>query len=490
MKKFNFKCKFITDVVLNSTAATVGNNTTLDYIPGAAFLGIAALSYKDFGNDAYDVFHSGKVRFSDGHLVETKRAFKVPASFFVKKGESLNDTESIFIHHQITAKQKEDLRKNGIQLKQQRFGFLVSDGSFLYKVEMAKDFTIKSAYDRNLRRSADKKMFGYEYIENGSEWSFFVEVDADNENLSKKIKNELIGKKRLGRSKTAEFGLIEISFEGEENENPNVKFEIGNEIFLYAESQLAFVNEFGYPTLTPEAKDFGIEGKIIWEKSQILTRSYAPYNTKRETREADRICIDKGSVFVVKVAGTIEKELLNRGVGLYLNEGFGKIMVNPDFLTSHSVKVKVKEKEKSTTKEKTKLLPIPESLKNIPLMQYLENNVKQEQAEFDILKRVDDFIIINYEKYKKIRPSQWGGIRERARRVIDKEKLMELLFGEVDGKTMIEMGYLTHGVAVNDWNERNRISILNKWITSFDDKDCRTATIVLAAAMAKKYNQK
>lgn len=490
MKRYNFRCKFITDVVLNSTAATEGNITTLDYIPGSAFLGIAALEYDEFENKAYQVFHSGSVRFSDGHPFETSRSFKVPASYLVKKGESLSSTEAIFIHHQITPDEKEDLRKKGIQLKQQRSGFLENNGVNLKEVGLDKDFIIKSAYDREKRRAEDKMMFGYEYLRNGSEWSFYVEVDTETEDLSGKLKKSLIGTKRLGRSKTAEFGLIEISFVNEESVKADIIAEPGQEIVLYAESLLAFVNKFGMPTLTPEAEDFGIKGEVIWDKSQVLTRSFAPYNTKRATREADRICIDKGSVFVIKVDGKTDKEMLVRGIGVYLNEGFGKIMVNPEFLTVSSVKVKSKEKEKSPDHKSSDLSPIPENLKHSPLLKYLEIKANQEKSESVILKEVDDFVIKNLSIYRKISPSQWGSIRERAARADSKAKLMELLFGDVNEKTDNEKGYLTHGVASIDWNERNRLGILKDWIKSFDEDDCQTASIVLAAAMAKKCNQK
>ncbi len=488
MKRLNFKIKFVTDIILNSKAGTEGNNTTLEYIPGTALLGIAAREYETFSNASFDVFHSGKVRFSDAHPFENFRSFKVPASYFVKKGESLENAGEHFIHHQITDSQKEELRINGIQIKQQRAGYLVNQGSSLKKVDLAKDFSIKSAYNRDKRRAEDAQMFGYEFLKSGSEWSFYIEMDDENPVLNEQIKSCMIGNKRLGRSKNAEFGLIEVSYVNEENLLPISKKLAGTEVILYAESLLAFVNEFGLPTLTPNAKEFGIEGEIIWEKSQVLTRSFAPYNAKRATREADRICIDKGSVFVIQVTGEIDYAYLTKGVGLYLNEGFGKVIINPEFLTSNSVKIAVQKKGNDSKKGSTKLTPIPAKLNDNQLLKYLENKAKTENIEFEILRKVDEFVTENFSKYRKIKPSQWGGIRERASRT--DHSLMELLFGEVDGKINHEKGYLTHGVAAIDWNERNRISILKDWILEFNEKDRPQATRVLAAAMAKKCNQK
>jgi hypothetical protein len=60
IEKF-FLCTLKSDVVLNSSLATEGAINTLDYIPGNVFLGIVAQKYDEFGSEAYDIFHSGKV---------------------------------------------------------------------------------------------------------------------------------------------------------------------------------------------------------------------------------------------------------------------------------------------------------------------------------------------------------------------------------------------------------------------------------------------
>ena len=60
-KEYFFKCKFLTPIVLNTTGATEGVlSDTLDYIPGANFLGIIAKNYSEFGEEAFDIFHSGR----------------------------------------------------------------------------------------------------------------------------------------------------------------------------------------------------------------------------------------------------------------------------------------------------------------------------------------------------------------------------------------------------------------------------------------------
>ena len=95
MTTLKFKCHLDSNVVLNQSAATEGSNSTLDFIPGNVFLGIVARHYDEFGNDALEVFHSGKVRFGDAHPVPVgyagKRSLHVPASLFYPKLKSASE---------------------------------------------------------------------------------------------------------------------------------------------------------------------------------------------------------------------------------------------------------------------------------------------------------------------------------------------------------------------------------------------------------------
>ena len=102
MKELKFKCTLLSDVILNSKSATNGPNETLDFIPGANFLGIAAgeLYSKVSPEDSLRLFHSGKVRFGDAHpSVGDSRSAKVAASMFYPKLSC--PEQELYIHHHI-----------------------------------------------------------------------------------------------------------------------------------------------------------------------------------------------------------------------------------------------------------------------------------------------------------------------------------------------------------------------------------------------------
>src|SRR5574344_1864651 len=173
MKKLTFKCTLLTDVILNQNAATVGNQQTLDFIPGNNFLGIAA--GKIYGNetisngDKLTMFHTGDIRFGDAHpSLHDKRALKIAASMFYPKLGNVTDT--CYIHHGYDR----DSDSEKLQLKQCREGFYVFDtaNNTAEKVSLSKSFAIKSAYDALTRRSEDSKMYGYQSLDKGLSFIF------------------------------------------------------------------------------------------------------------------------------------------------------------------------------------------------------------------------------------------------------------------------------------------------------------------------------
>ena len=123
MKTLQFRCTLKSDVILNQKAATEGPNKTLDFIPGSCFLGIVASelypkdkekndeNYEQKIKRAWEIFHSGKVRFGDAHPSENDmRGLRIPASMFYPKLSRISDGE-VYIHHAIPDLDNVDIKK-------------------------------------------------------------------------------------------------------------------------------------------------------------------------------------------------------------------------------------------------------------------------------------------------------------------------------------------------------------------------------------------
>src|SRR5690554_1408532 len=193
MKIYQYKCTLLSDIIITSEAATEGYAPSLDYIPGSKFLGIVAgkLYNEEATIQTLDLFHNGSVQYGDASLFyKNNQYFSPPFSWFTEKGKSIH--EEVYIHHLLTSKDK--------QLKQVRSGyFSPASKSF---VSLEQDYSLKSAQDSKTRRSKDGQMFGYHSLKAGTEWIF--EIRDEKETYAEELKSALVGRHRIGRSRTAE----------------------------------------------------------------------------------------------------------------------------------------------------------------------------------------------------------------------------------------------------------------------------------------------
>lgn len=527
-----FKCTLESDVIINQGSATEGSQKTLDFIPGNNFLGIVAGQlYEALDKEAFLVFHSGKIRFGDAHpSLGDLRSLRVPASWFIPKIKNQENKSLLLVHHHIhdfEAYKKE-------QPKQCRTGFYLFENRKAIEIPVLKSFAIKSAYDKNKRRSMDEQMYGYESLDRGTEFIFEIAADEDICNttaesavLLDKIEKSITGVgKRIGRSRTAQYGLVSIApLEGEHAEWKTVtgKSSPAGTVYIYADSRLIFMDKYGLPTFTPNASDFNLDGTINWEKSQIRTFQYAPWNFKRQARDADRCGIEKGSMIVIDNV-SVASEAFNY-VGYYQNEGFGKVIYNPDFL-------RVREPEESEilesvngqalyelcetptiiSEEKT-VEQVKRKIENLKLESATQNKAavlfnflgvqKEQEMKFGLLYELTlrfaegrnaPFTRSAQQKFA----SQWGTIRSIATQTKNPEKLLMDVLGAkitcIDGRCKVEIkekevGYVTHGIASEKWKD-DQLNVLKDFFRELYEKQISEyasfALINLAAEMQKK----
>lgn len=470
MEKMKFKCTLLSDIILSQSASTEGNQFCLDFIPGNNFLGIvAALIY--YNVEALDVFHSGKVRFGDANpSIEGVRGLKVPNAMFYPKLQKAS--EVCYIHHLIPHPDSDDIK--GLQLKQCRQGFYVFYNSLGKPVSIEKNYTIKSAYDSKKRKSEDGKMFGYQSLPEGLILYFEIESDLD-EKTNQQIKDTIIGTRHIGHSRTAQYGLVKIEEDNNYSECPssNTTFDLNGKTYatVYADGRLIFLDENGEPTFRPSAQDlgFGDDALIDWSKSQIRTFQYSPWNGKRHTYDTDRCGFEKGSVFVVECDLTPSESSY---VGNYQNEGFGKVIYNPSFLSGNTEgKAEYRLEAPDLKPEPTKIV---ETL-DTPLLKFLNKQKSKTENTQSLYQDVNDFVHDYGDKFKGEQfASQWGSIRNIAMIVPDESQIKE----------QIET-FLTHGVAEAKWNEHGRREVFVKFMEDCTEKNIRDRVMNLASEMAK-----
>ena len=453
-----FECKLLTDVILSQSSATDGHQTTLDFIPGSNFLGIVADKlYKDASisdQAKLMLFHTGDVQFGDAHVEANGiRTLRVPASMYYPKLKKVE--EECFIHHAYEEPDTDDRP----QLKQCRTGFYAfSDDKKIFKKDVSTSYAIKSAHDYEKRRSMDEQMYGYESIREGLAFLFEVRFSNESIDLSQKVTEALVGVHRVGRSKTAQFGLVEIrqladnkSFPNYNSDKPVVVKEVGKATsvqIVYADSRLIFLDpNTNQPIFRPSIDDLGFaEGEILWDKCQVRTFQYAPWNGKRQTFDSDRCGVEMGSVFVVRDAK--RKDGTSDVVGSYTNEGFGKVIYNPSFLEfdENAKSVWQFQKESDDNKKDRPAVRMFDYLKTVKgarpnLLTFIGKKQDEHEELTKILESVNAFV----KKYRKLFmdsafASQWGTIRA----IVVKQKTNK----EVEKAVR---DYISHGTAEEKW---------------------------------------
>jgi len=462
MKRLIFKCTFLQDVILTAHSVSEGIPDTLDFIPGSNFLGIVAGSYREFEENgtAYDIFHSGKVRFGDAHLaLKNQKSFKAPLSWFIAKGDSIESPK--WVHHGLTQTLRDEFVRSYRQLKQVRNGWITPDCKHL---NVNTNFAIKSAYDRNERKSKDGQMYGYKSLSAGSEWIFYV--DMDNSLDCESIVNKLTGKKHIGRSRSAQYGSVEIRPLNKSHLSLSTEKLFNNQcLIIYAESRLAFFNQYGQMTLQPEPEAFNLseDWQIIWDLCQVNNQIFAPFNGKNKNYEADRVCFEKGSVFVFKNNGNAQFDIkkIESGLGGYLNEGFGQVIVNPNFLATNEkaesvFKINTSEKEYEHSRS-----IVDKDSSDEALLSWISNESEIQNNEKKTYRDVARFAGKYKNKFNKISPSQWGQIRAIATEEDTFDDMMNSLFltiqkdndGKVRSQDRSKAGFLEHGKMASKWKK-------------------------------------
>lgn len=207
----------------------------------------------------------------------------------------------------------------------------------------------------NFHNTRDRLLgHSYEDIEGGI---FYYEAIAENEifkgyilgdkNFLELIKEKLDGQRlKIGKSKSAQYGTIEIKFENKLNESNIGEEDMDDEFYIVAISPIVLYNENGISD--PSARTLqnylleyfccNVEIKESISKTTFV-ESYASLWKSKTQRD---YAIAEGSTFKLKFFNKLSPhqidDLKNKGIGEKLEQGCGKILLFRDFNDSYSVK--------------------------------------------------------------------------------------------------------------------------------------------------------
>lgn len=466
MKTIHLQLTLQEPLVISQSNATEGSHSSLDYIPGATLLGaLASKHYANLKNKdlAYEIFHSGKVRFKNGYpLIQNQASSPMPMSIYKDKMDQefpLNHLQKQFT--------------GGIQGKQQRKGYIApkAQTETQLTLEPQKHLQMRTAIDANKGTAQESQLYGYQMLQANTQ--FVAQIDCDNDTTAQEIQTLLNDQKEIfiGRSRSAQYGRVKIDIIESTTtfQKPILEIEGKTCLVLWLASDMAVYDlTTGQPVLAPTLNDLGLEskGQFNSAKSYVRTRQYAPYNGKRRCYDIERQVLQQGSVLCYSLDSELSDadfEKLQKGLGIYTEMGLGQIVLNSHFSLLEKDEIKLK---KLTGETETPSVTEPKT----DLMFYLKQCVQTQQQKNEVSKKSKKLLEKVIELYNAARnyngikkgqafgptKTQWGALREEASKAKNENELHKNLF--VSDAAFIKTGdehwdISTGGSTLKDWLE-------------------------------------
>ncbi|MDM8545496.1 hypothetical protein QUF61_03280 [Candidatus Venteria ishoeyi] len=432
MQRLNYTLKLLEPVIISERGANEGGHGSLDYISGASLLGAVAnrLYTQLSAKDSYFLFHSGKLRFHNALPLSPHRhpTYPIPFSWH----EAKTGTKVVRDDH-VCLENLCDLADKTQQPKQLRRGYISFCSEY---VSPNKQLQMKTAVDPETGRNKTSALFGYASLPAGLSFGFSLDVDTDiDDALLSKVKNCLQGILHLGRSRSAQYGRVEVSVaDWEEDDLLIQEADKGFSIWLLAD--MALQDSHGQVSFYPEPAHLSFpeawKASFNLAKSFIRHRSYSPFNGHYRQRELERPVLQMGSMlhFDCENTPSIEdlQQLQQKGLGLYRQAGLGRVWINPPRPYIYKAQKKP---------------PVPAvSMPEHPLAQWLVNQHDKIRKDDEIEKTVKVWLdeyqtyYLKATKLHKIAPgdyagpgpNQWGRVLEVAQTVSDLSMLKNNLF--------------------------------------------------------------
>lgn len=286
MTRQGFRLDLVDPAIFTASTATAEQGESLEYVPGAALWGALARRLYEKAGDSWAMFHSGALRITDGLPLFAKGiGWPVPMSLHRPKypsDEAAEQTRMCLASGEAPADR---------QMVQLRDACVVAgDGALLHpQMEAA----IKTAIDPRTGGAAEAQLFALEALQAGQSFVFWLEGEAA---LVQAAGDALAGTLHLGRSRSAEFGTVQLTPVAMPQPVAGSSRHM-NRAFLWALSDWCLSDGTGQPSLAPDPETLGISAaSVVWSRSFLRFRRTWPYNAKWQARGLERQLIARGSV--------------------------------------------------------------------------------------------------------------------------------------------------------------------------------------------------
>ncbi len=331
--------ELLTDVCLSTSNRTLGEAQTHAFVPGRTLWGAAAsAAYRSGMSDqeAFRLFHRGAVRVLDAvPMADGARAYPAPRSWHEPKarvkpaGAAASDQVYNF------ALEAARNGQEGVQCKPLGDHWVTPDRRY---VEVTSTYSLRTAIG-SAGRAREGLLFGLPVILAGTKLAgALIGLKSDVEQVAALLTDREL---YLGRSRNTELGLVRASRrDGGFRSLAHGQGRVTSVSFLCVSRCILRRPDTGEPTLIPFPEAFGLDS--FWTNDEassfVRTVRVTHFNSKRCRPERERYALERGSVLTFS-SGSSDVDLgalvdfVEGGVGEHLGEGYGDVVVAPEWLT-------------------------------------------------------------------------------------------------------------------------------------------------------------
>lgn len=449
MPEVSLAATLLDDVVVSASSATAGGHRSLDYLPGALFMGAAArrlYSWALAEGWAFDAFHGGRVGFGDGYPVHAngRPTLRTPLSLHYPKmrdGRPCKPEVKGRLDVEVVTNLARTAADDDQQWEQVRTGYLDPE---LAIVRPETTFAMKTAISRRTGRPNDAQLFGYEALAAGSR--FVVTLEGDDADRLVRIADALSAEPvRLGRSRSAEYGRVRLrrleqAWAPWQTAGPRADARTTRLWFLSD----AWLARDGEPILAPSGEDVGLPGwRVCWDRSFLRHRRFAPFNGKWRRFGLERHVVQAGSVLTLVCEDGDAEAAAPGWVGLGHEHGLGRLWQDPPILAEVSIKRDAPLWKAPTIEPEAPAAPAQET----DLIRWLHDRRLAQSSDREAQRdgeRLAQAVLQLYANAARLQglsteddvgpaASQWNGIAAAARRSRSKAEIDRELFDPAKG---------------------------------------------------------
>lgn len=324
MRKLNYTITTLEPLIITSHSDDPNMYETLQYIRGTVIQGLTAQQYLRKNKNADATFTrliiKGDCVFSNAFPVHGNNTFQ-PAPFSLVKEKY----DEVKVHNLLL--KETDVQTKGI------FNLVAIQGEEIKLLSLRKEVRLHNEIDDIKRTTSDGILFNYQSVPAGIVFKGQIAINGSDTDivLIRELFSE--GEYRIGRSSTAEYGLVRFEWveetvveESIEKSMKDAEVGSGSQAILTLISDTIVYNENGFSSLSKDNLSSYLKDAVVIKSISRRSRIEGFLNVWKLRKPSENV-FAAGSSFLLNKMPANVTELQDSGLGERTQEGYGQVIL-------------------------------------------------------------------------------------------------------------------------------------------------------------------